>query len=161
MVHTTYTDQLRTIDTAETNQTMVPVLIWYLARIIREVKAMQEGVAMAVGYHSQTEIQGYSGYAIKQLSSAIQKSIRETGKASTGASSTWQLTVAEGLLSVLLLSTHLSYRNRLAKTRVAWSVNLEEFRHVVEKMLAEWTGAFLGPPVEKADVHNQQIPIFL
>ncbi|KIP06152.1 hypothetical protein PHLGIDRAFT_469066 [Phlebiopsis gigantea 11061_1 CR5-6] len=148
------------LDTWETNQTMTPVLIWYLARIIREVKAMQEGIAMAVGYHSQTEIQGHSGYAIKQLSSTIQQSIRETGKASTSISGTWQLSTAEVLFSVLLLSTHRSYRERLAKTRVAWSVNLEEFRHVIEKMLAEWTDTnllatvFVGANVSFLSVPN-------
>ena len=133
-------------DTCLTNKAMVPVFIWFLGRIIREVKAMQEGIAMAVGYHSNTEINGQLGYAIKRLSSApLRKSTKGAGKGDT-TSNIWRLTLAESLFTFLLLATHRPYRKRLTRTRVAWSVNLEEFRNAMEEMLAEWTGTLFYTP---------------
>lgn len=124
---------------------MIPVLIWFLGRIIREVKAIQEGEAMSVGYYSHTEIEGQQGYAIKRLTSSLLQNPGKSGEEEGHVSGTWQLALAEILFAVLLLATHKSYRKRLAKTRIAWSVDLEEFRHLIEEMLAEWTGASCSP----------------
>lgn len=103
---------------------------------------MQEGIAMAVDCHSHTKIDGQTGIAIKQLSEGRGQNVERNARAIYSTSATWQLALAESLFALLLLATHRSYRKRLTKTRVAWSVNLEEFRNMVDAMLAEWTGMF-------------------
>jgi hypothetical protein len=125
---------------------MTPIFIWFLSRIVREVKRVQEGVAMGLGCYQHIEINGRLGYAIQRIPPATNPKLSGT-KADTPrppeideAGSTWQLTVAQWLFLGLLLGTHRSYRTRLQKTRVARSVDLEEFRTVIAKLLDEWTG---------------------
>ena len=94
---------------------------------------------MAVGYHSHTEINGQLGYAIKRLSSVpLLKSPKHRGRGSMDDA--WGLALAEFMFTLLLLATHRPYRRRLAGTRIAWSVDLEEFRNTIGEMLTEWTG---------------------
>lgn len=122
---------------------MTPVFIWFLARIIREVKRMQEGVAMGVGVHRHTEIDAGLGYAFRRtlLDAARLSTDKDLPLESVKQrTSDWQLNVAQWLFVALLLGTHRSYQARLQTTRIAESVDLEEFRGFLGKILDEWTG---------------------
>lgn len=126
------------------NPSVAPVLIWFLARIIREVKQVQEGVAMGMSCYTHTQIDGRAGFAIRRLPPVrpVKSVKRDTPLAPEiePAPSTWHLTTAEALFTVVLLGTQRAYRKRLEKTRVAASVNLEDFRDVIQGFLAQWTG---------------------
>lgn len=103
---------------------MIPVLIWFLARVIREVKAIQEGFAMQC-----------AAADLELLGHAVKRS-----DLSSPGDETWQLRVARYVFGTLLLGSNTAYATRLQATRWGAGVHIEEFRHVLKQFLAEWTG---------------------
>ena len=108
----------------------MPVLLWFLASVIREVKTIQGAIAMQYDLPS-----GRLGYAVPRPETYNANNISLGEK--------MVLLPAYWLLTCLVFSTNGSYCERLQKTRVASSVYLEEFRQVLQKFLAEWADSNL------------------
>lgn len=113
------------LDTAATQPAAIPVLVWFLARVVRQVKAVQEGFAMQCAAEDLEVL----GYAIRRsdLSSPAYKS--------------WHLRLASYLCGTLLFGSHAAYEIRLQGTRWGSGVHLEQFRRAIGHFLAEWRGA--------------------
>ena len=110
-------------DAIETNPRMVYVVLWFLARVIRDVKGKQEGFAMTCSHHSD----GITGYGMKGFE---RPSDMQRG---------WQLLLAEWVIGCLLFGSHHPYRVRLQNTRWGQSVDLEEFRSMLGVFLELWS----------------------
>ncbi|KAJ3531425.1 hypothetical protein NM688_g7576 [Phlebia brevispora] len=117
------------LDTYDTNPSMGPILIWFLARVIREVKRMQEGTAMQCSIRERDK--GMLGYAVKRPEISFDKY------------RTWQLRGSGYLLGFLLFGIHNTYRMRLENARFGRSVYIGEFRATVRRFLDEWTDSNL------------------
>lgn len=121
----TNTDRESSSDTAATNAAMVPVLVWFLARVVRQVKMIEEGFAMQCAAKDLEML----GYAIRR------------SDLSSPACKTWQLRVAGYLCGPLLFGSCSAYETRMQGTRWGGGVHIEEFRRVIGYFLAEWRGA--------------------
>lgn len=111
-------------DAYHSNPAAAPLLIWFLARVIREVKSAQEALAMQCSVRSE----GMLGFAIKrpELSLELHR--------------TWQLRVVGYLMRIILFGSHDVYRTRLESTRFGMTVYLGEFRKAIRGFLDEWAG---------------------
>ena len=67
--------------------------------------------------------------------------------------STWQLDAAEAFLMLVLFGTHRLYLGRLQQVRLGATVYLQDFRALLQRFLAEWS----GPCSSTCRVFRQQL----
>lgn len=117
--------------------------VWFMACIIREIKAKQEGVAKSISLYANIPVDGRSGYALS-------RSVYEAGMRSLDAPegnnphiNGWQLEASNVALTLLLWGSNQTYCNKLQKARKERSVDLGIFREAMREFLESWTSECL------------------